>query len=338
VFRGIAGADKRIRLEDKVNILQAVRAIVFGIFFLPTISIGSARAYDLGRPHCGGVYGGLNIWFSRKLSNFSDVDRRLAEYPWAKTRYRGLIGSATTTLSEELKRVWPKREHGRGEHGLDDLDIDVPIGSEQYIAQKLVSAGIAERLTYASGVCGGADVSYAVISKDIAKADLTSPKEFADFLRAAVQKYLETKARNGTVSEGPLVVAPVEPHYAIKRFTIAVPSEASRGPQAKGTWDKFDIIFALFSVTTEAFNVVVSADKLTVAPKTSARDTPPTAEFFKAVNFDAGGYMDYTEEYIVAAGMALFIAGAPRKCDVEGEGFSATKDGPFRCLLHAYEE
>jgi hypothetical protein len=140
-------------------------------------------------------------------------------------------------------------------------------------------------------------------------------------------KYVAKGQVSGTSDEGSLVVSPIEPHYATKKFTVAIPSEVSRGSQAQGTWDKFDILFAMFASRASDFVIVVHTEGLKIAPKTALRVRPPTSEHFRAI----GDSSVYQAEYIAAASVARFIAGASSRYKVEAEGFSSQDEGPFKC-------
>jgi hypothetical protein len=278
----------------------------------------TASAYDLGKPQCGGEYGGLNLIFPKNVRKFTDIDQKLSSIPWAKTKFL-VGGTEPSTIYSQVQQTFFRKNAGS-----ETNDVAVPIGSEQYVAQALKDADVIAKATFAQGFCGGAEVSYVYITKNANVGNLIDSQAFVAFVSNALKSYVKI----GTVDEGPLVVAPIEPHYPMKRFTIAVPSEVSRGPQAKGSWDRFDIVFALYTATTNEFRVVIHAENLRTAPKVAARATPPSAEHFRPTKSDS---TDYELEYVVAASVASYVTRNAKMCKVEGEGFTAQSDGPFRC-------
>jgi hypothetical protein len=209
-----------------------------------------------------------------------------------------------------------------------DTDISVPIGSERFIAKSLKSASIVDSATYAQGVCGGTETNYAYISKNGAIPNLTDSNKFLEFVRSKVATYISGGRYPGTMDDGPLIVAPIDPHFAMKRFTVAVTSDVSRGPQAVGTWDRFDLVLALYQSTPTDFVVAVHAEDLRTAPKTALRGNPPTVEHFRPIGSAAERY---DPENIVAAGVARFLAGSSSRCRAQNDGFDASTDGPFQC-------
>ena len=54
-------------------------------------------AYNLGRPHCAGEYGGLNLKFTKNVRTFSDVKSSLSTIPWTKRNFGFIPGGEQTT-------------------------------------------------------------------------------------------------------------------------------------------------------------------------------------------------------------------------------------------------
>jgi hypothetical protein len=296
-------------------------------FLLLLVGVGGAGAYDLGPVGCGGEYGGLNLTFPNGVTKFSQIEQKLASLPSAKAKF-SIPGEKPGTFEARTLYAEVKETFSRADNWVKN-NITVPIGSEQFIAQSLTNAGVIKRAQFAKGFCGGAEISYAYVAKNDAVGDLTQSKNFEGYLSTVLQSYVQTKGSMGVFDEGPLVVSPIEPYYPLKRYTVVVPSEVSRGPQAKGTWDRFDAIFALYKSTTQEFLVVVHTENLRIAPKVAVHNTPPSVEHFRPVgDKDMAAYQ---AEYVVAASIAKFMAGSSAKCKVETVGFSAVSEGPIRC-------
>jgi hypothetical protein len=276
-------------------------------------------AYDLGERKCGGEYGGLNLQYSRSMHSFTDVDKLISSMPWTKKEYPVLSQKRVTSVYQEVMDTFSRHDAGG-----ETYDVYVPIGSEQFIAEDFVRVGIISKATFANGACGGAEVSYAYIPQTV--GDLINSRNFVDYVSGVLKNFIHVGGANGLVNEGPLNLSPVEPYYPTKRFTVAVPSELSRGSDARGTWDRFDIVFALYQKTAKDFLVVIHAEDLRTAPKLASHTTPPSVEHFRRLGDD-----QYGAEYIVAAGLANYMTGSPSLCKVLAEGFDAAEEGPFRC-------
>ncbi|TPM35523.1 hypothetical protein [Mesorhizobium sp. B2-3-5] len=276
-----------------------------------------AQAYDLGKTQCGGEYGGLSIVFSKKMKSFKDVDALLAKADWANKKISAAIDYASkqkTTVRLQLKGAWKAGTP----YGADPAnDFVVPIGSEKFVAEYLVKAGIAKSVTHAKGFCGGAEISYAAVGK-AAVGDLTKGQQFESFIKSAVARYVSPAHGSSDIVEGPLSIAPIDPYYPTKRMTIIVPSEISRGNRAKGTWDKYDLIATLLAPRGSDYLVVVHTENLLVAPKVNARKSPPTDEHFRRLVGDE--YNSYTEEFVAAVSFGSFLGGSPSRCKAEFEG------------------
>jgi len=191
--------------------------------------------------------------------------------------------------------------------------------------------GVISKASYSKGACGGAEVIYFRIAKDKV-GDLSEGPRFEAFVREEVAAYTAQANGQATVDEGPLAVDPIEPNYGVKRFTVALPSTVSRGPQAEGTWDKFDLIVSLHRELKSDYAIVVHTENFRVAPKTAARLIPPTNEHFRSTT-SGNSLADYQAEYIAATSFALFAAKSSSKCVAEAEGFSSVDEGPFHCTM-----
>ncbi|RDJ17253.1 hypothetical protein B5K05_04045 [Rhizobium phaseoli] len=275
-----------------------------------------AQAYDLGKTECGGEYGGLSIVFSKKMKSFKDVEARLAEADWSNKKYvNGFdTGSAKTTVLLELKDVW-KTGSPYNMNCCGQNDFPVPIGSEKYIAETLMKAGIAQSITHARGYCGGAEISYAAVRK-AAVGDISNGQKFESFIRSAVERYVAPAGDSSAIVEGPLSIAPIPPRYPTKRLTVIVPSTVSRGKRAEDTWDKYDLIATLLAPRGSDYLVVVHTENLRVAPKVNSRKTPPTNEHFRALNED----ISYEAEFVAAASFGFFLGGSSSRCKAEFDG------------------
>lgn len=319
--------NKSARLASKL-LWKLGKVTVWPVFLV--LLILPAYSYDLGKPGCGGEYGGISIYFSGEMGDFSDVEAKLSMLPWAKKTY-SLINAGEkhdASLQSEIKKAWENTQSRR--YTTENGNIDVPIGSERFIAQSLTDIGVISAATHPVGVCGGTEVSYVFIAKSAVTGDLCDATNFANFLRDKMGKYITKGQVSGTLEEGSLAISPIEPHYAIKKFTVSVPSEISRGSPAQGTWDKFDIFFAMLASRSNDFVVVIHSEGLKVAPRTALRASPPSSEHFRAIS-SGDSHADYQAEYITAASVASFMGEAASKCKIETDGFSAETDGPFKC-------
>jgi hypothetical protein len=302
------------------------------VFLATAVSLFIAKpsnAYDLGSPKCGGEYGGLHLRFPPSVLKFSDVESKLIALPWLKKPFVYISGEETT-LYDQIKDSFDASDDDP-----EKYDIAVPVGSEQSIATLLIDAGVIVGAGHRHGMCGGAEVSYMFIEKTPELSNLVNGVNFSNFLENHLESYIKSGTNNGTLETGSLVIAPIEPYFPLKKFTLSVPSEISRGPQAAGTWDRFDVIFALFVVRPTDFVIVVHIEGLQIAPRTNARSIPPTIEHFRALDsgtsFSAAGIHAAAQEYIAAASIAKFIGQSSHNCKVEGLVFSAEKDSPFKC-------
>ncbi len=284
------------------------------------ISPNRSVAYDLGPRKCGGEYGGLNLSYSESVHGFSDIEKRLSSMPWTKKEYQVLSQKRVTSVYKEVSRTF-----SIGDAGGETNDVYVPIGSEQYIVETFLKSRIIKKATLANGACGGAEISYAYIPLTV--GDLVSSRNFVDYVSGVLKGYIHMRNANGTMDEGPISLSPIEPYYATKRFTVAMSSDLSRGSSVSGTWDRFDIVFALYQKTAKDFLVVIHAEDLRTAPKLASHANPPSLEHFRRLGDD-----QYGAEYVVAAGIANHMTGSPALCKVEAEGFDARSEGPFRCV------
>lgn len=307
-------------------------AIMAGIMPSALLGITSASAFDLGKPGCGGEYGGLSILFSRNMKKFSDIDARIKNISWIKKKYLVLGGgdypSTSTSVYNELKDAWQREPN---KNGLDTGDFSVPIGSEEYIAEALYKTGIAKSISHAAGICGGAEVIYALVKRSSVGA-IENPVNFEAFAEAAVLSFVAKAGASYSFTEGPLAIPPMEPFRATKRFTIAVPSVVSRGPQWNSTWDKYDLVLGLLAPRGSDYVVVVHTEGLRTAPKLNGRTKPPSNEHFRGTN-SGDSLTDYQAEFVAAASFGQFLAGDSRRCRVDVEGIDAEMLKPFSCRM-----
>ncbi|QND55655.1 hypothetical protein [Mesorhizobium huakuii] len=217
-------------------------APIFAMLVASFLLMGNvtALALDLGPTQCGGEYGALSVAFTRKIKSVKDIDDILSKFPWYSKSFVSFADSSyKTTLKKELHDRWKRGKHY--ELYSETSDFIVPTGSEKFIGNALIDAGLASQVTHAIGVCGGAEISYALVKK-AAVGDISKGPKFEAFLRAALKRYVAPAGKSETIIEGPLSVSPVTPSVPTKRMTVIVPSEISRGPQEKGTWDRYDLL------------------------------------------------------------------------------------------------
>jgi hypothetical protein len=238
---------------------------------------------------------------------------------------KDIDGSATHTLA--LVRLWPKLQSIIRTTPKADADIrlDVPIGSESYIAQQLRTAKAVESVTLANGDCGGAEVSYFVAQRNSCYVNnIISPPKFQGYINHLLTKFLSGPHHNGSfrIENPSLVTSTVPPHNPTYTINIFADSFVTR--RVAGFWDSFRADFTPADTPGNSINevsIIVEVERLTSVPK-AGRKQPPSQSWFdhRTENQDV-------DERTVANLIALSsVSTNVGYCVVQGEGYEQQKN------------
>ena len=176
-----------------------------------------AQSYDLGGDNCGGEYRVIWLEFPENVTSFEDIEPKLLKIPFIKTKYINQDNyldkdnNGITDLYSEIKAIFEEERAPDWKN-----DITVPIGSEEFVAETLTSAGIISRAENGHFACGGVEVNYILIDKKGSSVNLRDFGAFAAFFSDKVAAYASSGSKKGSVSDGRLIVSPIEPFFPTK--------------------------------------------------------------------------------------------------------------------------
>lgn len=303
------------------------------IFLIAVIFVGNtanAQSIKLKLGECGSLFGGINPKFSSEMIVWDDVSIALDSLPWADTPYASdFERNATITMRSELHRAYTNENPG------DLGNIEVPAGSEQFVADELAQAGIIRDATYPEGFCGGGDISYFVVSLSAAHSDLRQRDAFSSYISTKLEDYIVKGSLIGRKKERRTTVSNLPPHTPRKTVTVYVPSEVSRGDGYPNEWDKFDVVFRLARVSPRNYVIAVHTEGLKSAPRSRWRESAPSDQHYRAASDD---WVDYEGEFLAAESVARFFAAKPSHCmvtnlDIDRAAFPFGCDGNVELAL-----
>ena len=275
-----------------------------------------AASYDLGPEQCGRIYGAISIEFSREVASHDDIRKKMASFEefyqtFGTTSYLFDFSAKneTTSIKKEVLSVFKGDDPTRG----GSFDILVPVGSEQYIAERLIEVGIVKSAAREMGGCSATDLVALKVAK---KGNFTDPIEFSQFLEKKLLRYVSQKNGEsrlmGSLQKGRAVKSPIKPGYPIVTFKVVVPSEVSRSTPNQFVWDMFEIVFSLANENKSNYDVLVYAQELKTAPRTRFRETAPSKEHFRIMEENRTD-----NEFLVAGSVASFLAEKQEDCIVD---------------------
>ncbi len=295
-------------------------------FFSLFLLAGNAWA-DLERRSCGSLYGGLSFIFKKSVTP-EKLAKQFESMDWARETYETNVHDRRRVASFYARlKTAPYYSYVSGASG-----IDVPIGSEDYLAKQLSQTGLVYDVALPWGDCGGAEIAYFSLGKLKDQMSLRQPANFQNVIQSAAVSYVESRRvpglqRAGITELKSFTVFPIEPHLPLGRVRFRLASEISRDQSSNNTWDQFDVVFNLWKLDEADSLVTVVIEKYKTAPR-AGRDNPPSAEFFRDDSED-----HWDREYIISGSIAAHFAKFFRSfCVVEGEGFYPGQDGyPASC-------
>lgn len=303
-------------LKMKCKICRIVLLNIFVGVFVSHAGLGAtqvAHAADASRNfglklNCGAPYGG--IWLDTANTDFStsDVNQMLDQIYWIDSEfsfwdYDG--NNIQTTIRQQIINAL---------HTPADVfggdNIHTPIGSEVAVGEALVDLGLASGYEGLREGCGGAQVSYFTVSKNI--GDLKQADLFESYLDQKMSQFTaQLPSESISIETHDIIVPDIPPNFGIKPFFVKAPSGVISDNLSKYTWLRFDLIFNMYSETDKYFIVAVFAENSAQAPKV-IRDTPPSDNHFRSFSFDER----YAVEDDIAAHIARFISGGDENCYV----------------------
>jgi hypothetical protein len=306
-----------------------------GGFFLFASLLGSNAAYaELQVKNCGPLYGGLTFQLkdgtsSRQLANkFKNVS-------WARQIYETNNDWAGYRNASFYARLLPEK----GETSFPtEQSIEVPIGSEEFLASQLRATGLTTDITLLSGGCGGAEVAYFSLGTVRDQQSLKQPANFQNLIRLVSEEYVSSRQIAGLESTGIIEMKgfnafSIPPNLPVGRVRFRVASEISRDDASKKSWDQFDVIFSLWKLENLESLVTVSIERYKNAPR-AGRKLPPGSEYFREPAAE-----EWDTEMIISANIAAFFARHFNSlCIVEGEGFFEDSKGYPKYCSDSFEE
>ncbi|MBW9070631.1 hypothetical protein [Agrobacterium pusense] len=301
------------------------------VWMLIIFTSGSAFA-ELQQRECGPLYGGLSFIFNQGVRP-SALASKFKDLPWARQTYESYEFAEEKTRHASFYarlKSSPLYSYTAGASG-----IDVPIGSEEFLAAKLRATGLVHDVALQWGDCGGAEIAYFSLGDLKDQKNLILPANFQKAMGKASTDYAKSKNVLGLTSSGEIEVKnfttfPIEPSLPLGRIRFRVASEISRDRSSNATWDQFDAVFSLWKLRNANSFVTVSIENYKNAPR-AGRRVPPSAEHFRQVDHDNS----WDDEAVISSSIAAFFANYfDGKCVVDGEGFGSGDDGnPFGCDL-----
>lgn len=299
--------------------------------FAAYLFCGSAQA-ELSLMGCGPPYGGLSYVINKGITAV-EVAKKFENLPWARERYDAIEyidGQPSNRSASFHARLRTSKKYS---YGGGSWQIDVPVGTEEFLAQKLRETGMVSRVALPYADCGGAEVAYFSLGKLKDQLALKIPANFQNFIADAAQKYIRSRSIGGLSEVGAAEVknftaVPIPPNLPVGRVRFRVASEISRDRSTNSTWDEFDAVFMIWKLEERESLVSVSVERYKNAPR-AGRSTPPSSDHFK----EPQGEDSWDDEMVISSSIAAYFSKVFKgECVVDGEGFGDGDDGePFKC-------
>ncbi len=282
-----------------------------------------ADAYDLGQELCGGLYGSINIKFSKDIKNKRDIDSKIKNISWADEIYKEKSDSDTLWLSQSgntslRKELWKAFDDSqKGSIYLGVTDIWVPLGSEEQVAITLIKEKIIKEAGRAVGGCGGTDLVALRLTKK--QVDVEDARLLSKYLEVKLEGFIKGSDYSGSVESVKFVRSPFPPFFPYVEFNVVSPSNLSRKTKNSHVWDRFNIVFQVVNFRDGGYDVLVYANLLQIAPMSVLNKRSPSKEYFKVMGGDRA-----LEEFYTAGIIVDYISGGGENCMVDslmlGEG------------------